>query len=365
MTVTVIGAGIVGCAVACELARRGARVRVIDVRGTGRGATHASAGMLPPAIEGHSPALFQLGLASLALYDDFIARLRGEGAPPFEYARTGSLQVAFDAAGADDLTRLADRLTGDGIDHDVLDAAAIRRLEPQLADSITTGLLIPQHGHVAAQALATALAESAHRLGAEFSTGCVMAVSAAGAHVAVRAEGPGVVESDAVVIAAGSWSGHICGDGVAAVPVKPIRGQLVHLKAAHPVATRAVWGASCYIVPWRDGTVLVGATVEDVGFAEEATASGVRSLLTAATSVMPSLDAAAFVGVRTGLRPLTPDELPVIGPASTTERVVYATGHYRNGVLLAPLTARLVGDFLVDRRHGPELALTCPARFGL
>jgi glycine/D-amino acid oxidase-like deaminating enzyme len=126
-----------------------------------------------------------------------------------------------------------------------------------------------------------------------------------------------------------------------------------------------IWGTDCYIVPWHDGTILVGATVEDVGFDESATVGGVQQLLEAAVALLPALDTAAFAGVRVGLRPATTDELPVIGSSSTMPGVIYATGHYRNGVLLTPLTALLVADLVCENRARTELALTRPDRLGL
>jgi glycine/D-amino acid oxidase-like deaminating enzyme len=126
-----------------------------------------------------------------------------------------------------------------------------------------------------------------------------------------------------------------------------------------------IWGTHCYIVPWHDGTILVGATVEDVGFDESATVAGVQQLLGAAVALLPPLEAAEFAGVRVGLRPATGDELPVIGHSSTMPGVIYATGHYRNGVLLTPLTALLVADLVTENRARTELALTRPDRLGL
>jgi glycine/D-amino acid oxidase-like deaminating enzyme len=166
------------------------------------------------------------------------------------------------------------------------------------------------------------------------------------------------------VVAAGSWSGRIAIGG-AYPPVKPIRGQLLHLTCPSPAASRVIWGTHCYMVPWQDGSLLVGATVEDVGFDEGATVAGVRDLLDYACELVPMAWSARFEAVRVGLRPATTDELPIVGRSSTMPGVFYATGHYRNGVLLTPLTAALIADLVLDRRDAPELALTRPARFGL
>jgi glycine/D-amino acid oxidase-like deaminating enzyme len=168
------------------------------------------------------------------------------------------------------------------------------------------------------------------------------------------------VAGDAVVLAAGSWSSDL-----ARVPMRPIRGQLLHLRLPRPPLSTIVWGDRGYLVPWMDGSVLVGATSEDVGFDERPTAAGVRSLLDGATELVPELAAATFHEVRVGLRPATADELPVIGASSTMRRVFYATGHYRNGVLLAPLTALAIADLVLAGRERPEVAAARPARFGL
>jgi glycine/D-amino acid oxidase-like deaminating enzyme len=144
-----------------------------------------------------------------------------------------------------------------------------------------------------------------------------------------------------------------------------VRGQLLHLRLPRPVISQVVWGERCYLVPWSDGSVLVGATSEEVGFDERSTAAGVHGLLEHAMELVPGLASASFEEVRVGLRPATSDELPIVGASSTMRRVFYATGHYRNGVLLAPLTALAVADLILEGRERSEFAAARPARFGL
>ena len=148
-------------------------------------------------------------------------------------------------------------------------------------------------------------------------------------------------EADRVVLAAGSWSSHITVEGADTVPVKPIRGQLLQLQAAPGAMTRVVWGPGGYLVPWVDGSVLVGSTVEDVGFDESHTDEAVTRLRDMAVSLVPSLAAAPTSEVRTGLRPKGPDDVPMLGPSRVIPGLIYATAHYRNGVLFVPLTAQL------------------------
>jgi len=375
--VTIAGAGVIGCAIAYELASRGAQVRVLDRRSPGGGATRASAGILAPYIEGHDPALLRLGVRSLSLYDEFLDRVRRDGDLDVEYERQGTLQVALTLDAANRLKRAARTFGEAGIAHTLLNAPEVRRREPALTAEAVGGLEIPNQGYVAAGELTRALATGAMRYGATFDVGSVVAVE--GGTVARLRTANSVIESDVAIVAAGSWStnmGRPEASAKATVPgegrpgrqddrVKPIRGQLLRLRLPQRPATHVIWGSDCYLVCRRDGTVLAGATVEDVGFDERATSAGVQDLLGAAVSLMPSLRDAAFEEVRVGLRPMTRDELPAIGASSTMPHVFYATGHYRNGVLLAPLTAQLVAGLVLDGRADGELASVSPERLGL
>ena len=174
----------------------------------------------------------------------------------------------------------------------------------------------------------------------------------------------GRVTARQVVVAAGAWSGQIEIDGVPGLPVRPVRGQLLELAWPGPPLQRIAWGSRCYVVPSGPNTLLVGATVEEVGFDERATVGGVRELLDSACHLVPHASQATFTAVRVGLRPASPDEMPIIGRSGKIPGVVYATGHFRNGILLAPLTARLVADLVLDNREDPLLADTSPQRFG-
>jgi glycine oxidase len=360
VNITIAGAGIVGCAIAHELASRGARVRVLDSRGPGGGATRASAGILAPHIEGHDPTMLALGVRSLELYDEFVSRMVTDAGTNVEYERQGTLEIASTVDEANRLKRRARSLGNAAVEHALLDAADVRRLEPSVTTAAVAGLLIPQHGYVAAGDLTRALASAAIRRGATFDVGAVVAVEDGRVRTA-----DAVIESDVVIVAAGSWSTSL--DGISALPgaVKPIRGQLLQLRLPERPAARVIWGEECYLVARQDGSVLAGATVEDVGFDERATSSGVQQLLRGALALMPALAGAAFEEVRVGLRPKTSDELPAVGASSTMPHVFYATGHYRNGVLLAPLTARLVADLVLEGKGDDQLALLQPRRLGL
>jgi glycine oxidase len=364
--IVVVGAGVVGCAVAYELARRGVSVEIVDDRPVGMGATQASAGVLAPYIEAPADGpLLGLTSRSLDLFDDFVARVAAESGMAVPYRRTGTLEVAVDEAGLRALGASAEALTRWGVPAVLLDAGAARSEEPHLGDGVVGGLLIDAHGFVGATDLTRALVAAARRHGAQL-------VEQSRVRRMTQLHGDVVVDTDrgsltaaAAVLAAGSWCGEIeIGDLPRRVPVRPIRGQLLSIAWTGTPLRRVTWSQRCYLVPWDDGTVLVGATVEDAGFDERATVAGVRDLLDAACEILPHAWTAGFRGARVGLRPATSDHLPIIGASSVVPALMYATGHYRNGVLLAPLTAQLVADAMLDGRVDPMLAAVSPARFG-
>ena len=314
----IVGAGIIGCAIARELAKRGVACTVLDPRPIAGGATQASAGMLAPHVEAHEAGpLLDLGTRSLALYDGWIAAVRAESGMDVEYRRIGTLETV-------------------------------------------TNRSIREHGYVAAAPLAAALAAAAERHGARFVHARVDRIvpGAEGFRVTTAAE---TFAAPQVVVAAGAWSNAIA--GIRTPPVRPVRGQLLYLAWNGPPLSTIVWGPRCYVVPWLDGTVLVGATVEEAGFDERTTAAGVQALLDAVCDLLPDARDATFLGARAGLRPATPDELPVIGADPRTPGLVHAAGHYRNGVLLAPITALLIADLVIDGRTDPVLQHFRPDRF--
>lgn len=363
--IIVVGAGIVGCSIAYELTRRGASVQIVDDRPAGMGATQASAGMLAPFIElRENPRLAELTTRSLELFDTFVAEVREASGRPITYARSGTLDVAFRQERMAELGDACAALEGRGVSARLLDAANVHAEEPLLAADACGGLLINAHGHVAAGQLTAALAAACAGRGAAFAdAGRVRRIAADGSGALVETT-QGSIRGQRVVLAAGSWAGHIELQGVPErVPVRPVRGQLLQLRMPGPSPQRVLWSERCYVVPWPDGTVLVGATVEDAGFDERTTVAGIHDLFEAGCELIPQIWNASFVAARAGLRPGTPDQLPIIGLSSALP-LVYACGHYRNGVLLAPLTAELVARLMLDGVEDPMLQLTSPRRFG-
>jgi len=281
------------------------------------------------------------------------------------YHRTGTLDIATTGDELRALRATADVLARRDVPALLMDADAVRAEEPQLGDVAIGGLLIGSHGYVAAGELTRALVVAARRRGAQLiEQSRVRRISRLHGDMIVDTD-RGSLTGNAVVLAAGCWSAEIAIDGVTAtVPVRPVRGQLLHLAWPGTPLRRVTWSGRCYLVPWDDGTLLVGATVEDAGFDERTTVAGVSELLDAVCGIVPHARTAGFRSARVGLRPATVDDLPVIGPSVAVPNLMYATGHYRNGVMLAPLTAQLVADAMLDDRIDPLLAPVSPSRFG-
>lgn len=346
----VVGAGVIGCAIARELALRGVACTVVDPREPGGGATQASAGMLAPYVEAHAGGpMLDLCVRSLDAYDEWIAGLRAEGAA-IEYRRIPTLEIALSR------DRAAALRGGCG---EWLSPEDVARAVPDLAP--TAGALRnDRHGYVDARQLAQALAASAARHGAAFIDARVERVERRNDAMSLDL-GHGrrlPAAADAVVLAAGAWSNHI--HGVRTPPLRPVRGQLLVHSGGPDAGTAArlpgiLWGPDCYIVPREGFDLMIGATVEDVGFDERPSAQARARLFEAAQNLLPGLDPEAIREIRVGLRPATPDELPVLGEDPATPGVFHASGHYRNGILLAPITAKLTVDLIVDGRRDPAL----------
>lgn len=367
--IVVVGAGIVGATVAYELTCRGASVTIVDARTPGAGATHASGGMLAPFTEADEDGpLLMLGARSRHLFRALVERVQADSGIDVNYRETGSLHVAHTDATLDHFDRTCAKLVQLGVPALRLSATDARVHEPYLADDIRGGLLLETQALVSAPALTHALITACQRRGATVLEALrVRRVGShdAGSRISLVVDGDRErLAAGTVVLAAGSWTRDIAIDGAEQIPITPIRGQLLHLGWRGSLVSRITWDERCYVVPWQDGTLLVGATMEDVGFDEQTTASGVKSLLEAVCDLLPHASTAHLASARAGLRPATPDGLPVVGWSSSVPRLMYATGHYRNGVLLAPLTAQIVADAVLDDRRDSAFDVTDPARFG-
>jgi glycine oxidase len=347
----VIGGGAVGCAIAYHLAREGLAVRLLEQGDLASGASGAAAGMLTPLAEaaGGGP-LLAWGLRSLERFPALVEALReGSGVDP-ELERSGLLRVAADEDEAAALRALAARRAELGLRWLAPDEA--RAARPGLAPASHGALFSPGEAHVRSPLLVRAYARAAQALGAQVECGVpALALERDGARVVGVRTPAGRVRAGTVVLCGGVFSPHLLAASgeTRALPVEPVRGQIVVVDAPAPGGGPIVWGARAYLVPKRDGSLVVGATVERVGFDRRVTAAGVRGLLEAGEALLPALADAGFRRAWAGLRPTTPDGLPAIGPWPGAPGLVVATGHHRAGVQLSPATAEIVRDGILGK----------------
>jgi glycine oxidase len=363
--VAIIGGGIMGSAVALRLAQRGVAVTVIERGIPGAEASSAAAGILGPQMEAEGPGpLLDLGLTSRGLYPGLAAELRDATGIDVGYDRSGVLALALDEAGEAELAARRAWQQARGLRVDVLTGEAARAREPALGPAVRAALAFPEDAQVNARELARAFSQAAAAAGARFLTGRYVrrVTIAGGAATGVELDGD-QLPAGAVVVAAGSWSGLVEGAGVPATVVRPARGQLVSIETRPPLFRHviSVHGRG-YLVPRRDGSVLAGSTVEMVGFRKHVTVGGLATILTMASTLVPDLADAAVTGSWSNFRPYTEDHLPVLGNTGV-RGLVLATGHFRNGILLAPATAQAIAELVATGRSAVDLAPFSVERF--
>jgi glycine oxidase len=359
--VAIIGGGVIGLAIAWRLAAQGAAVTILERDAAGSGASHAAAGMLAACVESEpgEEALTALGRESQARWPAFAAELQCASGVDVELRCEGTLVVALTP---DDQARLSHQLVFQhrlGLPLQWISAAETRRREPQLAGRLAGAVASPQDGQVDNRKLAVALRVAAAAAGVAIREQCrVRGIASHGGRVegVLLADGSRS-EADVVVLAAGAWSRGI--EGLAPderPPVRPIKGQMLALRMnpAAPLIAHVIWAPGAYLVPRRDGRLIVGATVEEKGFDTELTAGGVLALLEAAWRVLPAVEELPIDEMWVGHRPGSRDDAPIIG-AGPLDGLIYATGHHRNGILLTPVTADGVADLVRDGAAPPML----------
>ena len=349
--VVVVGGGIIGLAVAAHARARGMSVTVVDAGEPG--AWQYAAGMLAPVTEAEfgEEVLLRLGLESAALYPDFAAALGGCG-----YRDAGTLLVARDRDEAEAIDRLHAFRTRLGLPAERLLPTAARRAEPALAPTVRPALHVAGDRAGAPRQVVAALARDVVRAR-------VTALRVQGERVeGVELSDGRVLRAGQVVLAAGAWSDAIAMPDAARVPVRPVKGQVLRLRDPHGpgLVERSIRTPQAYLVPRADGGYVLGATMEERGWDTAPTAGAMLELLRDLSEVVPGVLELEVEGIGAGLRPATPDNLPALGRGAL-DGLVWATGHFRNGVLLAPITGQLVAAVLAGEEL-PEWAAACDAR---
>lgn len=352
--VLVVGGGVIGLAVAWRARQAGMSVTVLERDRFGGGSSHVAAGMLAPVAEVEfgdaGRRVLELGLASARMWPAFAAELEDAAAVPVALMRTGTLLAARDEDDARELERQLAFRRSLGLAVRRLRASEARELEPALAPGVRLALEAPEDHSVDPRRLLDALERACRSAGVQLCPHTPVArVELDGAHVrGLRLQGGDSLEAERVVLAAGAWSGQLGGlPAGALVPVRPVKGQTVRLRdpSGPGLLRRVLRFRGGYLVPRADGRYVLGASVEERGFDRSATAGAVYELLRDAHELLPGISEMQIEELCVGLRPGTPDNAPVIG-AGAVGGLVWATGHYRNGILLAPLTAELVCELL-------------------
>jgi glycine oxidase len=359
----IAGGGLIGGAIALELARAGLRVGVFDRQEPGKEASWAGAGIISPAPEGPAMIpLVPLGKASLALYPEFVAMVEEIYGESVGYRPKGTLEALFSPDARAELSTVIALHHGLGLKAEPLRAEDARALEPALSEDLEAAVLRPEEASVDNRALTRSVLEAAQRSGVEIfsGSGAEAIWSESGRCVGLKLKNE-KVQAEWTIIAAGCFSAGI--EGVTRyAPVVPAKGQMVSLRAEEIEIERVLWSEKLYLVPRNDGRILAGATVEHVGFDKALTAGAIEKILQAAIELAPRLSSARIEEMWAGLRPDSPDHLPILGPTDM-EGLLMATGHFRSGITLTPITARLVRQWVTEQRVGVDWDRFSPMRF--
>lgn len=361
--IAIAGAGLIGGSIALELARAGLRVGLFDRQEPGQESSWAGAGILSPAPESASMIpLVPLAKASLAIYPEFVRMVEEISGQSAGYRPWGTLQALFSRDAREELSTVIALHHGVGLKAEPLSADDARELEPSLSDELEAAVLRPEEASVDNRALTQAVLEAARRSGVQFFPGKgAEAIWLEGGRCVGLDLGNEKIESQWTVIAAGCFSASIRGV-TAYAPVRPAKGQMIALRADGLKIERVLWSEKIYLVPRNDGRILAGATVEYTGFEKGLTAGGLEKILAGTIELAPGLAQGRVEETWAGLRPDSPDHLPILGPADI-EGLLIATGHFRGGILLTPITARLVREWVTQQRVSVDWDRFSPMRF--
>ncbi len=366
--VLIVGGGIMGTSAAWELAKRGARVVVLEKSVPGAEASSAAAGILGAEAEAHQAGpMLDLCRYSRKLYPQWVKALQKETNVSVGFLGGGCVEVAFTH---NELARWKKKRafqikSGKAR---VLSPNALKELEPHVSEKACGGIYLPDDARITPRDLFLATRIAAENSGVEFRRGAyvrrVLTTSKGDSRRRVQGvllEDGTQLEADVVVVAAGSWTPLIEGLPLNPQDIIPARGQVVELVCPRPPLSRLAFGAGCYLVPRANGRVLIGSTLEFVGYTKAVTAKGVRDLLKSAIRLLPGLESAEINDIWSNFRPYTQDELPFMG-GGDIEGLILASGHYRTGILLAPATAKITADLAFNRRPAVDLKAFDPLR---
>jgi glycine oxidase len=364
--VVIAGGGVIGLTIARALAQRGVReVVLIERSSLGGEASFAAGGILAPQAEAdRADEFFELACRSRDLYAEFAAALREETAIDVEFDTTGTLYVALTNGDLKEIEKRYEWQSNAGLAVEKLAPREARELEPCISEALRGALHFPRDIQVENRRLLNALVNSVTNLGVNIVTETnVESLTIEHGHVKGVRTSRGTVTCEKVIVAAGTWSSGI--DHSHTPKIEPVRGQMICFDAKPQLTRHVIYSPRGYLVPRRDGRLLAGSTSENAGFTKQVTAGGINTILANAHEISPRVSNLPIVDTWAGLRPRAADGLPVLGPCDEIDGLFYATGHYRNGILLAPVTGELIAEAVVAGHVSPSLAAFSPNRFNL
>jgi glycine oxidase len=369
--VVVVGGGLIGSSMAFELASQGLRIALLDAQQTGREASWAAAGMLSPGPDSpQALPLVPLARESFRLYPDFVRAIENQSGMPVSFAANGAFEIFIGPDGASQRDRLIAQYRDLGLSAELISTEAATSREPALNPNCAAIAWLPNEATVDPRLLIDATLSAAKKRGVEIIPGRAVTALLGNerACTGVLAGGQKIFAKH-VVIAAGSFCARIDASSLGSqidisryAPTRPVRGQMLALRSSGVRLKNVLRSDHGYVVPRADGRIIAGSTLENVGFNKETTQEGLRKILDAAIALAPALAGADIVESWAGLRPGTPDQLPIIGPTDIPGLLI-ATGHYRNGILLAPVTAKLICGWIVEGKTDFNAEKFSPLRF--
>jgi len=377
--VVIIGGGVIGLSIARALGQRGVRdVCLIERAALGTEASFAAGGILAPQAEADgADQFFELACRSRDLYPAFAAALQEETGIDVELDTTGTLYVALNKEDLKEIETRCEWQAKAGLAVQKLTAQEARELEPCVSEALLGALLFPRDVQVENRRLLNALVNTVTKLNVTVVTETnVESLSIDRRQIKGVQTSQGFLSCRKVIVAAGTWSSaieqtqssptdHTDTSKLSIPKIEPVRGQMICFDAKPQLARHVIYSPRGYLVPRRDGRLLAGSTSENAGFTKQVTAGGISSILANAKEISPQIDSLPIVDTWAGLRPRAADGLPVLGPCDEIDGLFYATGHYRNGILLAPVTGELIAEAVVRRHVSPLLGAFSPNRFNL
>ena len=366
--VVIIGGGVIGLAVARALAQRGLRdVLIVERASLGAEASSAAAGMLAPQAEADcDDDFFRLCCQSRDLYPAYAQNLNEETGIDIELESSGTLYLAFTEDDERELQKRFEWQARADLEVEKLSAEAARLHEPCISAGVRAALRFPLDTQIENRRLISALATANEALGVRVLTGVsVDSLDIKRNRVTGVLTSRGFVACEKIVIAGGAWTSQVLNEALPNPHIEPVRGQMVSFEATPQIARHVIYSARGYVVPRRDGRLLAGSTTDHVGFDKRVTAAGVQSIVSSALEISTLIAALPLTSSWAGLRPRAADGLPVLGPCAEIAGVFYAAGHYRNGILLTPITGELLANAILDEEISPPLQIFSPDRFQL